>query len=164
MLCYGTHQTITTIPSYDSSDSAKLHHCQHRTHTCTVKLTYYLFIYFILLSSHAFNVIFYRNIILQEIVDGNRILVTSSGGSPMTLSTMTMVTNLVWGTLAAPMDARVAVILDGKEKHTCYQQCAIPQQHALFIHSGYFYSASSNPLLLRSAPDYSIDTDGLCRG
>ena len=25
-------------------------------------------------------------------------------------------------------------------------------------HSGYFYSASSNPLLLRGAPDYSIDT------
>ena len=28
----------------------------------------------------------------------------------------------------------------------------------LFIHSGYFYSASSIPLLLRGAPDYSIDT------
>jgi len=27
-----------------------------------------------------------------------------------------------------------------------------------FIHSGYFYSASSSPLLLRGAPDYSIDT------
>src|SRR6218665_651415 len=27
-----------------------------------------------------------------------------------------------------------------------------------FIHSGYFYSASSNPLLLRGAPDYSIVT------
>src|SRR6218665_2862556 len=27
-----------------------------------------------------------------------------------------------------------------------------------FIHSGYFYSASSNPLLLIGAPDYSIDT------
>jgi len=24
-----------------------------------------------------------------------------------------------------------------------------------FIHSGYFYNASSNPLLLRDAPDYS---------
>ena len=27
-----------------------------------------------------------------------------------------------------------------------------------FIHSGYFYSASSGPLLLRGAPDYSFDT------
>src|SRR6218665_2044590 len=27
-----------------------------------------------------------------------------------------------------------------------------------FVHSGYFYSASSSPLLLRDAPDYSIDT------
>jgi len=26
-----------------------------------------------------------------------------------------------------------------------------------FIHSGYFYSASSRSLLLRHAPDYSID-------
>jgi len=29
---------------------------------------------------------------------------------------------------------------------------------SLFIHSGYFYGASSSPLLLRGAPDYSIDT------
>ena len=28
----------------------------------------------------------------------------------------------------------------------------------LIIHSSYFYSASSNALLLRGAPDYSIDT------
>ena len=27
-----------------------------------------------------------------------------------------------------------------------------------FIHSGYFYSASSSPLLLRGTPDNSIDT------
>jgi len=27
-----------------------------------------------------------------------------------------------------------------------------------FIHLGYFYSASSSPLLLSGAPDYSIDT------
>src|SRR6218665_1186750 len=27
-----------------------------------------------------------------------------------------------------------------------------------FIHPGYFYSASSSTLLLRGAPDYSIDT------
>jgi len=27
-----------------------------------------------------------------------------------------------------------------------------------FIHSGQFYSASSNPLLLGGVPDYSIDT------
>jgi len=27
-----------------------------------------------------------------------------------------------------------------------------------FINSGYFYSASSSPLLFRGAPDYSIDT------
>src|SRR6218665_3912624 len=27
-----------------------------------------------------------------------------------------------------------------------------------FIHSGHFYSASSSPLLLRGAPDYSMDT------
>jgi len=27
-----------------------------------------------------------------------------------------------------------------------------------FIHSGYFCCASSSPLLLRGAPDYSIDT------
>jgi len=26
------------------------------------------------------------------------------------------------------------------------------------IHSGYFYSTSSGPLLLRGAPDYCIDT------
>ena len=30
--------------------------------------------------------------------------------------------------------------------------------HSFYIHSGYFYSASSSPLLLRGAPDYSIDT------
>jgi len=36
-----TKLSLTMIPSeYDSPDSAKLHHCQHRTHTCTVKLTY----------------------------------------------------------------------------------------------------------------------------
>jgi len=29
----------------------------------------------------------------------------------------------------------------------------------LFIHSRYFYSASSRPLLLRGAPDYIIDTE-----
>ena len=28
----------------------------------------------------------------------------------------------------------------------------------LFIHSGYFYSTSSSPLLLRGAPNYSVDT------
>jgi len=28
----------------------------------------------------------------------------------------------------------------------------------LFIHSGHFYSAPLNPLLLRGAPDYSTDT------
>src|SRR6218665_3509577 len=28
----------------------------------------------------------------------------------------------------------------------------------VFIHSGYFYSASSSPLLLRGAPDYSTNT------
>ena len=28
----------------------------------------------------------------------------------------------------------------------------------LFIHSGHFYSAHSNPLPLRGAPDYSTDT------
>jgi len=27
-----------------------------------------------------------------------------------------------------------------------------------FVHSGYFYSASSSPLLLKGSPDYSIDT------
>ena len=27
-----------------------------------------------------------------------------------------------------------------------------------FINSGHFYSASSNPLLIRGAPDYSTDT------
>src|SRR6218665_3016255 len=27
-----------------------------------------------------------------------------------------------------------------------------------FIYSGYFYSASSSPLLLRGAPDYCVDT------
>src|SRR6218665_2883997 len=27
-----------------------------------------------------------------------------------------------------------------------------------FIHSGYFYSTSSSPLLLRGTPNYSIDT------
>jgi len=27
-----------------------------------------------------------------------------------------------------------------------------------FIHSGYFYSTPSSPLLLRGAPDYSTDT------
>src|SRR6218665_948092 len=34
-----------------------------------------------------------------------------------------------------------------------------------FVHSGYFYSASSSPLLLRGAPDYSItqrSTTGNC--
>ena len=30
--------------------------------------------------------------------------------------------------------------------------------HHSFIHSGYFYSTSSSPLLLRGAGDYSIDT------
>ena len=30
--------------------------------------------------------------------------------------------------------------------------------HSALIHSGYFYSAPSSPLLLRGAPDYSTDT------
>src|SRR6218665_1269123 len=30
--------------------------------------------------------------------------------------------------------------------------------HLSFIHSGYLYSTFSSPLLLRSAPDYSINT------
>ena len=33
-----------------------------------------------------------------------------------------------------------------------------PFKLLLFIHSGYFYSASSSALLLRGTPDYSIDT------
>src|SRR6218665_1770406 len=33
-----------------------------------------------------------------------------------------------------------------------------PQNINSFIHSGYFYSAPSSPLLLRGAPDYSTDT------
>jgi len=36
-----------------------------------------------------------------------------------------------------------------------YTSCNSPHS---FIHSGYFYSASFNPLLLRGAPDCSIDT------
>src|SRR6218665_578446 len=32
------------------------------------------------------------------------------------------------------------------------------ESHNSFIHSGYFYSAPSSPLLLRGAPDYSTDT------
>src|SRR6218665_4001446 len=35
--------------------------------------------------------------------------------------------------------------------------CIIPIVHSL-IHSRHFYSASSSPLLLRGAPDYSTDT------
>jgi len=31
-----------------------------------------------------------------------------------------------------------------------------------YIHSGHFYSASSSPLLLRGAPDYSMDSFGYC--
>jgi hypothetical protein len=40
-----------------------------------------------------------------------RIFVTSSAGSPMALRTITMVTSPACGTLAAPIEARVAVIL-----------------------------------------------------
>jgi len=32
------------------------------------------------------------------------------------------------------------------------------QQWVSFIHSGYFYSASSSPRLLRGTPNYRIDT------
>src|SRR6218665_435415 len=35
--------------------------------------------------------------------------------------------------------------------------CSLPIQH-YFIHSGYFYSASSSPILLTGALDYSTDT------
>jgi len=35
---------------------------------------------------------------------------------------------------------------------------ATPFSFISFNHSGYFYSASSSPLLLRGAPNYSIDT------
>ena len=35
--------------------------------------------------------------------------------------------------------------------------CICHQAHS-FTRSGYFYSASSSPLLLRGAPNYSIDT------
>src|SRR6218665_2333549 len=35
---------------------------------------------------------------------------------------------------------------------------ANPVQIHSFIHSGYFYSASSSPLPFRGAPDYSTDT------
>jgi len=34
----------------------------------------------------------------------------------------------------------------------CHRRCK------LFIHSGYFYSTSWSPLLLRGTPDYNIDT------
>src|SRR6218665_222247 len=36
--------------------------------------------------------------------------------------------------------------------------CPIPSYVHSLIHSGYLYSASSSPILLRGAPDYSIDT------
>jgi len=36
--------------------------------------------------------------------------------------------------------------------------CYVDMGKNLFIYSGYFYSTSSSPLLLRVAPDYSIDT------
>src|SRR6218665_1251258 len=43
----------------------------------------------------------------------------------------------------------------GKSEWT--QNPADPAVHS-FIHSGHFYSAPSSPLLLRGAPDYSMDT------
>ena len=41
-----------------------------------------------------------------------RILLTSSVGRPRAVRTMTMVTIPAWGTLAAPMEAAVAVMLE----------------------------------------------------
>jgi len=48
-------------------------------------------------------------------------------------------------------DARISI-----ENHS---RCIYTGKGILsFIHSGYFYRASSSPLLLRGTPDYSIDT------
>jgi len=37
-------------------------------------------------------------------------------------------------------------------------QVEVTQDHMKFIHFGYFYSATSRQLLLRGAPNYSINT------
>src|SRR6218665_172172 len=42
--------------------------------------------------------------------------------------------------------------------HTKYRKTLGIAFHYIFIHSGYFYSASSSPVLLRCAPNYCIDT------
>src|SRR6218665_63911 len=50
-----------------------------------------------------------------------------------------------------------SAILDVFILHTTSSHSFIRSIHS-FIHSRYFYSASLSPLLLRGAPDYSIDT------
>src|SRR6218665_2065565 len=45
------------------------------------------------------------------------------------------------------------------EERTFWKSAAFIWAHPYsFIHSGYFYSVPSSPLLLRGAPDYSTDT------
>lgn len=65
-----------------------------------------------------------------------RILVTSSAGSPIALKTITMVTSPACGTLAAPMDARVAVMLKtdtvNSTRTWTYNPVAMPSQDEKF--------------------------------
>ena len=52
-------------------------------------------------------------------------------------------------------------ILEVSSRGGCAPDTAYPFIRSFihsFIHSGYFYSTSSSPLLLRGAPDYSTDT------
>lgn len=57
------------------------------------------------------------------------ISVMSSVGSPTDVNTMTMVTSPAWGIPAAPMLAAVAVMLEGRGKHSYQQREENRQSH-----------------------------------
>jgi len=61
---------------------------------------------------------------------------------------------------AVGVSLAVKVNLNHVKHHLNLAICRMPYHltRNSFIHSGYFYSTSSSPLILRFTPDYSIDT------
>jgi len=64
---------------------------------------------------------------------------------------------LLWGIDGRPKIFKLCVVCIGVYTLSRFWGLG-PKASASFIHSGYFYSTSSSPLLLGVAPDYSIDT------
>ena len=70
----------------------------------------------------------------------------------MQLSWYTVLIAVEQGSIKGPRN-KVSGVTDEIDINSGFRMLLFP-----FIHSGYFYSASSSPLPLRGAPDYNTDT------